>query len=222
MIKLAPSILTADFCDLKSELKKIEENGCEYAHIDVMDGHFVPNISIGVPVVKSIRENTNMILDVHLMISNPLQYVKAFAEAGSDIINFHIESNDDPKEVINEILKNGKKAGITVKPNTDIKEVLPYIDKLSMVLVMSVEPGFGGQKFMQEMMKKVEFLRTYVNENNLDVLIEVDGGVNLSNVNEVLDAGANLIVVGSGVYNKDGADKNTRKYIEYFAEYESK
>lgn len=219
MIKLSPSILTADFCDLKSELKKIEENGCPYVHIDVMDGQFVPNISIGIPVVKSISAVTDMVLDVHLMIKNPLKYVEDFAKAGADIINFHFESDDNPTEVIDEILKQGKKAGMTLKPATDVKELLPYIDRLSLVLIMSVEPGFGGQSFMEDMMEKVKFLRKYVDENNLDIDIEVDGGVNMKTIETVLDAGANVVVVGSGIYNKDGADKNTRDYIEYFEGY---
>lgn len=219
MIKLAPSILTADFTNLESEIKKIEENGCPYLHVDVMDGHFVPNISIGAPVVKSIRKVTNMVLDVHLMISEPLKYVKDFADAGSDIINFHIECDNDTNEVIDEILKYGKKAGITVKPNTPITDVFPFLDRLSMVLIMSVEPGFGGQKFMEDMMEKVAVLKKHITENNLEIDIEVDGGLNMSNIDKALDKGANVVVVGSGIYNDNGADKNTVEYINYFKEY---
>ncbi len=219
MIKLAPSILTADFTNLESEIKKIEENGCPYLHVDVMDGHFVPNISIGAPVVKSIRKVTNMVLDVHLMISEPLKYVKDFADAGSDIINFHIECDNDTNEVIDEILKCGKKAGITVKPNTPITDVFPFLDRLSMVLIMSVEPGFGGQKFMEDMMEKVAVLKKHITENNLEIDIEVDGGLNMSNIDKALDKGANVVVVGSGIYNDNGADKNTVEYINYFKEY---
>ncbi len=222
MIKLSPSILTADFCDLGNELKKIEDNGCPYVHIDVMDGQFVPNISIGIPVVKSIRNATDMVLDVHLMIKNPLKYIEDFAKAGSDIINFHIESDDDPNKVIDEILRHGKKAGITLKPDTDVNKILPYIDRLSLVLIMSVEPGFGGQSFMPEMMEKVKFIKDYADKNSLELDIEVDGGVNMTTIETVLDAGANVVVVGSGIYNKDGADKNTRKYIEFFEGYSKK
>ncbi len=219
MIKLSPSILTADFTNLESEIKKIEDNGCPYLHIDVMDGHFVPNITLGAPIVKSIRKVTNMVLDVHLMISNPLKYVEDFANAGSDIINFHIESDDNPNEVIAKILSCGKKAGITVKPNTPIEEVFPYLDKLSLVLIMSVEPGFGGQKFMEDMMEKVKIVKEYIDKNGLDVEIEVDGGLNLTNVDKALEKGANVIVVGSGIYNDKGADKNTVEYINYFNGY---
>ncbi len=222
MIKLAPSILTADFCNLESELKKIEENGCPYVHVDVMDGHFVPNLTIGAPIVKSIRAVTNMVVDVHLMISNPLKYVEDFAKAGSDIINFHIESDDEPMEVVDAILKTGKKAGITVKPNTPIEDVFPFLEKVSMVLIMTVEPGFGGQSFMENMMEKVRTLKAEIDKRGLEVDIQVDGGVNLTNLDIVLDAGANVIVVGSAIYNKDGADKNTVKYINYFKEYEAK
>lgn len=222
MIKLAPSILTADFTNLKSELKKIEDNGCPYVHIDVMDGHFVPNISIGIPVVKSISKITNMVLDVHLMISNPLKYIKDFADAGSDIINFHIECDDNANDVIDEILKYNKKVGITLKPNTPIESVYQYLDRVSMVLIMSVEPGFGGQKFMEDMMDKVSTLRTYIDEKGLDIDIEVDGGLNLKNVDKAISKGANVLVVGSGIYNDKGADKNTIEYIKLFKECENK
>lgn len=222
MIKLSPSILTCDFTNLESEIKKVEENGCPYLHIDVMDGHFVPNISIGALVVKSIRTKTKMVLDVHLMISNPLKYVKDFADAGSDIINFHIECDDDIDEVINSILALDKRVGLTVKPNTPIEEVYPYLDRVSMILVMSVEPGFGGQKFMPDMMDKVSALRKYADDNHIDIDIEVDGGLNLKNVSQAIDSGANVIVVGSGIYNENGADKNTLEYIKYFKEYDNK
>lgn len=222
MIKLSPSILTADFSNLGEELKKIENNGCPYLHLDVMDGHFVPNISFGPLLIKSIREHTNMVFDVHLMISNPLKYVKDFAMAGSDIINFHIECDNDTNEVIDEILKYSKKPAITVKPNTPIETVFPYLDKVCMVLIMSVEPGFGGQKFMVDMMEKVRKLKQYITENNIDIDIEVDGGINLTNVDTVLDAGANVIVVGSGIYNDNGADKNTVEYINHFKSYGEK
>ncbi len=219
MIKLAPSILTADFANLESELKKIEDNGCPYLHVDVMDGHFVPNISLGAPIIKSIRKITNMVIDAHLMISNPLKYVKDFADAGSDIINFHIESDDNPDEVIKEILSFNKKAGITVKPNTPIESVFPYLDRLSLVLIMSVEPGFGGQSFMVDMMDKVEIVKKEIEKRGLDIEVEVDGGLNLSNVDKALEKGADVIVVGSGIYNDKGADKNTIEYIEYFKGY---
>lgn len=220
MIKLAPSILTADFADLKEEVKKVEENGATYLHLDVMDGHFVPNMSFGAPIVKSIRKITDMTLDVHLMITNPLSYVKSFSDAGADIINFHYECSDNIDEVINEILKNGKKAGITVKPDTDIESIYKYLDRISMVLIMSVYPGFGGQKFMPDMLEKVTKLKDYCLKNNLDIEIEIDGGANMTNVEDIIKSGVNVIVVGSEIYNENGADVNTKKYVSFFNEIE--
>lgn len=220
MIKLAPSVLTADFSNLKEEIRKVEENGATYLHLDVMDGHFVPNISFGAPIVKSIRKITDMTLDVHLMITNPLSYVKSFSDAGADIINFHYECLDNIDDVLNEIIKNGKKAGITVKPDTEIENIYKYLDKVSMVLIMSVYPGFGGQKFMPEMLEKVTKLKDYCLKNNLDIEIEIDGGANMTNVEDIIKSGVNVIVVGSEIYNENGADVNTKKYVSLFNDIE--
>lgn len=218
MIKLAPSILTADFSNLGEEINKIYKSGAHYVHIDVMDGQFVPNISIGLPVVQSIRKSTSMTLDVHLMINNPLRYIEDFANAGADIINFHIESEDNCDEVIDKIIECGKIPAITLKPKTHISEVFKYLDRVKMVLIMTVEPGFGGQKFMFDMMSKITELEKYRFDKSLDFEIEVDGGINFDTAKIAIDSGANVLVVGSGIYNDNGADVNTKKYLEFFKE----
>lgn len=200
-IKISPSILASDYANLESELKKIETS--DLIHVDVMDGHFVPNISIGAPVVESIKKVCTVPFDVHLMISNPIDYVEDFAKAGADIICFHAESNSDIQETINKILSLGKKAAVAVKPGTDIDVVIPYLDKLSMVLVMTVEPGFGGQSFMESTMPKIEKLR----EINKEIDIEVDGGVNSDTIKIAAKAGANVFVAGSAVFKSDDAAK---------------
>lgn len=200
-IKISPSILASDYANLESELKKIETS--DYIHVDVMDGHFVPNISIGAPVVKAIKKVCTVPFDVHLMISNPIDYVEDFAKAGADIICFHAESNSDTGETIEKILALGKKAAVAVKPATDIDVVLPFLDKLSMVLVMTVEPGFGGQSFMESTMPKIEKLRVM----NKEIDIEVDGGVNADTIKIAAKAGANVFVAGSAVFKSEDAAK---------------
>jgi ribulose-phosphate 3-epimerase len=196
-IKISPSILASDYANLEYELNRIKSS--DMIHIDVMDGHFVPNISIGSPVVDSIRKVCDNEFDVHLMISNPIDYVEDFAKAGADIICFHVESNSDIEKTIDKILSIGKKAALAVKPNTDIDVVMPYIDKLSMILVMTVEPGFGGQSFMQSTMPKIEKIRSI----NKDIDIEVDGGINLQTVKIAAKAGANVFVAGSAVFKSE-------------------
>lgn len=200
-IKISPSILASDYANLESELKKIETS--DYIHVDVMDGHFVPNISIGAPVVEAIKKVCTVPFDVHLMISNPIDYVEDFAKAGADIICFHAESNSDTGETIEKILALGKKAAVAVKPATDIDVVLPFLDKLSMVLVMTVEPGFGGQSFMESTMPKIEKLRAM----NKEIDIEVDGGVNADTIKIAAKAGANVFVAGSAVFKSEDAAK---------------
>lgn len=200
-IKISPSILASDYANLESELKKIETS--DYIHVDVMDGHFVPNISIGAPVVEAIKKVCTVPFDVHLMISNPIDYVEDFAKAGADIICFHAESNSDTGETIEKILALGKKAAVAVKPATDIDVVLPFLDKLSMVLVMTVEPGFGGQSFMESTMPKIEKLRVM----NKEIDIEVDGGVNADTIKIAAKAGANVFVAGSAVFKSEDAAK---------------
>lgn len=196
-LKISPSILASDYANLETELKKIETS--DLIHVDVMDGHFVPNISIGPPVVAAIKKVCDVPFDVHLMISKPADYVKAFADAGADIICFHAESDSDIGETIDKILSFGKKAAIAVKPNTDIDIVFPYLDRISMVLVMTVEPGFGGQSFMEETMPKIRKLREI--GYNLD--IEVDGGVNPETIKIASEAGANVFVAGSAVFKSE-------------------
>lgn len=200
-IKIAPSVLAADYANLETELKKCSD--AQYIHLDVMDGHFVPNISIGAPVIKAIRAVTKVPFDVHLMISDPLKYVEDFADAGADIICFHIESESDTQETIDKIIASGCKAAVALKPKTPASAVMPYIDKLSMVLVMTVEPGFGGQSFMADMMPKIEEIRKAAP----DIDIEVDGGINAETIKTAAAAGANVFVAGSAVFKSEDPKK---------------
>lgn len=193
-MKISPSILASDYANLQSELERISSS--DLIHVDVMDGHFVPNISIGSPVVASIKKVCDIPFDVHLMISEPLKYVEDFAKAGADIICFHTECDNDVEETIDKILALGKKPALAIKPNTPATDVLPYLDKLSMVLVMTVEPGFGGQSFMESTMPKIEQIRKI----NPTIDIEVDGGINPETIKIAAKAGANVFVAGSAVF----------------------
>ena len=216
---LAPSILAADFKELGQASKTIEENGAEYLHYDVMDGIFVPSISFGMPVLASIRSCTNQVMDVHLMITEPIRYIKEFKEAGADLITIHLEACEDVAATIKAIREAGLKVGLSIKPATEAEAIRPYLDQIDMILVMSVEPGFGGQKFIPESLDKIRALRAMVEEAGVDVDIEVDGGIYQANVKEVLDAGANIIVSGSGVFKGDIA-KNTREFMEILNSHE--
>ena len=203
MIKISPSILSADFANLARDIGRIET--ADYVHVDVMDGLFVPNISIGIPVVKSIRPITSLPLDVHLMIDRPVRYVEQFCDAGADIVTCHVEA--DTEENIHESLRKihakGKKAGVVVKPKTPAGAVLPFIDKVEMILVMTVEPGFGGQKFMADMMPKVQTIRGYIDAMNPACELEVDGGVDPTTCKLCIASGANVLVAGSAVYKAE-------------------
>ena len=204
---LSPSILSADFWRLGENIEAVKKAGVEWLHIDVMDGFFVPSISYGMPVIASIRKGTDMFFDVHLMIEQPERYIEDFAKSGADLINFHVEA------VIAQIRAVGKKVGITIKPNTPAPAVEPYLELVDMVLVMTVEPGFGGQKLIPECIGKVTEIRRMADAKGLNIDIEVDGGINIDNVETAIAAGANVIVAGSAVF-KDDISENVRKFME--------
>lgn len=210
---LAPSILSADFKILGEQLKLTEEAGAEYIHFDVMDGMFVPSISFGMPVLASIKGATTQTLDVHLMVTEPIRYVEEFVKAGADIVTVHYEACEDLQATIDKIHAAGAKVGISIKPKTPVDVLLPYLDQAEMFLIMSVEPGFGGQAFIPESLERISELRNLLNEKGLTTDIEVDGGIYLKNVAEVLAAGANVMVSGSGVFKGDIKD-NTAKFME--------
>ena len=202
MAKIAPSILSADFANLERDIRNIEENGADFVHVDIMDGIFVPNISIGIPVVKAIRPVTKLPLDVHLMIDRPIRYVEEFVKAGADFVTIHIEA-DQPQntlEALDKIHALGCKAGIVLKPRTPAEAAIPYLEKCDMILVMTVEPGFGGQSFMADMMPKVAQLKEWMDDINPDCLIEVDGGVDAQTHAVCKEAGANVLVAGSAYF----------------------
>lgn len=216
---LSPSILAADFKVLGQEMKKTEENGAAYIHFDVMDGMFVPSISFGMPVLASINDATEQFMDAHLMVQEPIRYVEAFQKAGADYVTVHLEACEDVKTTLDKIHACGMKAGLAVNPETDVKELVPYLEDVEMILIMSVHPGFGGQKFIPESLDKIRDVRAMLNEKNLEIDIQVDGGIYVENVREVLDAGANVIVAGSAVFRGD-AGENTAKFMEILKSYE--
>lgn len=216
---LSPSLLAADFKKLEQEIKKTEENGAEYLHFDVMDGIFVPSISFGMPVLKSIRSCTEQLMDVHLMITEPIRYLKEFKEAGADLVTVHLEACEDVEKTLDAIHECGMKAGLSIKPGTPAEALEPYLEKLELVLIMSVEPGFGGQKFIPESLDKISAVRKMLDAAGSNADLEVDGGIYQNNVGEVLEAGANVIVSGSGVFRGDAA-QNTWEFMEILQRYE--
>ncbi|MBO5056785.1 MAG: ribulose-phosphate 3-epimerase [Lachnospiraceae bacterium] len=219
MYILAPSLLAADFSILGEQIRETENLGAEYLHIDVMDGVFVPSISFGMPLIKSIREVSSQFFDVHLMIVDPIRYIKDFAECGADGITFHLEAAEDVDAVIDRIHEFGLKAGLSIKPGTPVEAVYPYLNKVEMILIMSVEPGFGGQAFMPEAYDRIRQLRKYIDENEMPVKIEVDGGVGKKNVRDIIEAGTDICVAGSAVFKKRSICENISSFMEAFQEY---
>lgn len=216
---LAPSLLAADFQCLGEQMKLTEKNGAEYLHFDVMDGMFVPSISFGMPVLKSIKGATGQVMDVHLMVEEPIRYIRDFADAGADIITIHLEACSDVEQTIYLIKESGKKAGLSICPQTDTREVAPYLNLVDMILVMSVQPGFGGQKFIPESLRRIREVRRLIEASGRTIDLEVDGGIYQENVEEVLQAGANVIVAGSAVFRGDPGE-NTKAMMEKLRQYE--
>ena len=219
MMILAPSLLAADFKNLDRELTLIQENGAEYLHFDVMDGMFVPSISFGMPVLQSIKPITKIVCDAHLMVQEPIRYVEAFAKAGADLITVHVEACEDIHATIAKIKECGCKVGVSICPETPVSAVEDLLEKIDMVLIMSVHPGFGGQKFIPESLEKIAAVRAMINEKGLNVDVQVDGGIYTHNVEDVVKAGANIIVAGSAVFNGNVA-QNTKDMLALIKKYE--
>ena len=214
-IKISPSILSADFSQLGNEIKRLEEGGADMIHVDVMDGHFVPNLTIGPPVIKNLRKYTNIPFDVHLMISPVHKYIKDYADAGANIITFHPEATDDLLSSINHVKKLNKKVGVSLNPDTNPSVIIDHLDKIDLILIMSVFPGFGGQKFIPEVLKKIKEIKNMKIEKNLKFDIEVDGGIDFNNSKLVVEAGANILVSGTTIFkNNNGNIKKNIKILK--------
>ena len=211
-IQISPSILSADFSQLSNEIKRLEDGGANMIHVDVMDGHFVPNLTIGPPVIKSLKKHSSILFDVHLMISPVHKYIKAYADAGADIITIHPEATDDINSSISLIKELNKKVGVSLNPKTKVDVIIEHLNKIDLVLIMSVNPGFGGQKFMPEVLPKVEELKQLRTAKNLDFDIEIDGGINFENAKMAIRAGANILVSGTTIFKSNNGD--IKKNIE--------
>ena len=205
-IQISPSILSADFSQLGAEIKRLEEGGADMIHVDVMDGHFVPNLTIGPPIIKALRKQCSIKFDVHLMISPVHKYIEAYSDAGADIITIHPEATDNLEESILKIKSLNKKVGVSLNPKTKIDLIIDYLEKIDLVLIMSVNPGFGGQKFMPEVLDKIRELKKIQSKNNLNFDIEIDGGINFDNCQSAIEAGANILVSGTTVFKSNNGD----------------
>ena len=214
MAKLSPSLLSANFAELKNEIEKLEKGGADYLHLDVMDGNYVPNISFGAPIIKSIKSVTKLPLDVHLMIDKPERFIEDFVEAGADIITIHGESTTHVHRVLQMIKSSGVKAGISLNPSTTLDSLKYIIDDLDLILIMSVNPGFGGQSFIPAMKEKIKETRDLIDSKSLDIILQVDGGVKIDNIEEVVDLGADLIVVGSDIFKESDIEARVREFKE--------
>ncbi len=220
MVELSPSVLSANFANLQNDLDQLKKTKVKYLHLDIMDGKFVPNISFGFPIIKAIRKDNDFIFDTHLMIEEPIRYIDQFKNSGADLITVHYEACSNLDETIEKIKSCGLKVGLSFKPKTDINNIIPYLEKIDLCLVMSVEPGFGGQSFIEDSIEKIQKLRSYIDENNLSCLIEVDGGIKDHNLKKVIDAGIDIVVSGSDIFShkENSIVEQVNKYYKIIEE----